>query len=801
MKQHVFNLYPVANQNDLRISYRYVEVDGELGAGSDDPDLAAKNLNLLAKKVAFGQELPVAIIRGGEKPLLAVAADRPIKRFDYQLTPHVVSLRLQDEIHSVTFSNLDDTTREIALSFLGWALRGHLYGHRDLWRSGPNTFFRKKAVNNDDSRRSFDIYGGFSPRFLFIEGRLHIAVPVIYCYTDSQWADRAFDNSTIQRLGGRKMLYHFGPQIYPVKFQRRTGKTLRAQQFCPEGANATANVFDWTVEKAGAAPAGRRLDPDSPAIQYRNVGNEEERYGALSLCKLMLNNDDPRVARSRREHQRTPRQRIESATGVVNAFLAGMSLSGVTLKLGSVPRSAPTKHFDYPEIRFGNGRVLRVSKTPQNGSISLKELARTRAALLEDKNVGFAVLSELDDQVLIAPRSLSVPVVNDLKSRIETMVSSLVRKPYTLQLVRYNDENKRTLRDQVKAVVSSLNEFEIEGGRGVLVLPPGSQPDLHNYIKKSLRNRVQFQCMSAEKLQSFYQSNGSGYNHPNGNGSNHQNGRNGHNQLVRPFPENKFRSYLLNMVMGLMIVNRQWPWVLNKPTRYDAYIGLDVLDHTAAFTFFYEDGAVCAMRDQESSHKEKLSRELVAKLVYEGLKQDLPDLDEWPRSIVLRRDGRLFESEWLGFLDAIKKLIAERLLPTDLLTGAVEIPKHHSFGVRLAESTLNGLQNPELGAWERLTATEGIVCTTGFPFNIPGTVEPLVVRIVHGNLNLEWVLEDTFGMSQLCWPVPTACMRLPIDLKLCDEHLRAFAGRADEDNALFGGTLENDEEPLLTAAG
>ena len=35
MKQHLFNLYPVTNQDDLRISYRYVEVDGELGLGSD----------------------------------------------------------------------------------------------------------------------------------------------------------------------------------------------------------------------------------------------------------------------------------------------------------------------------------------------------------------------------------------------------------------------------------------------------------------------------------------------------------------------------------------------------------------------------------------------------------------------------------------------------------------------------------------------------------------------------------------------------------------------------------------------
>jgi hypothetical protein len=153
----------------------------------------------------------------------------------------------------------------------------------------------------------------------------------------------------------------------------------------------------------------------------------------------------------------------------------------------------------------------------------------------------------------------------------------------------------------VNTIVSSLNENSVEGGRGMLVLPPGSQRDLHNYIKKKLRSRVQFQCMSAEKLGGFYKTNGTGHNRDN--------------QVVRSSLEGKFYSYLLNTVMGLMIVNRQWPWVLHKPTHFDAYVGLDVLDHTAAFTFFYEGGAVCAMRDQESSHKEKLSRGLVAKLV------------------------------------------------------------------------------------------------------------------------------------------------------------------------------------------
>jgi hypothetical protein len=154
----------------------------------------------------------------------------------------------------------------------------------------------------------------------------------------------------------------------------------------------------------------------------------------------------------------------------------------------------------------------------------------------------------------------------------------------------------------------------------------------------------------------------------------------------------------------------------------------------------------------------------------------------------------------LGFNDAVKKLVDEGLLPSDIQVGAVEVPKHRSYGVRVALAASAGLENPTLGTWEMFSRTEGIVCTTGWPFSIPGTVEPLVVLVVRGKLDLVKILEDTFRLAQLCWPTPTGCMRLPVDLKLCDEHLRAFSGKADEDKALFGEPEGEEEEPLLTAA-
>ncbi len=47
-------------------------------------------------------------------------------------------------------------------------------------------------------------------------------------------------------------------------------------------------------------------------------------------------------------------------------------------------------------------------------------------------------------------------------------------------------------------------------------------------------------------------------------------------------------------------------------------------------------------------------------------------------------------------------------------------------------------------------------------------------------------------MSQLCWPVPDRCIRLSIDLKLCDDYLRSVAGAADDDESLFGKDDERE---------
>lgn len=263
----------------------------------------------------------------------------------------------------------------------------------------------------------------------------------------------------------------------------------------------------------------------------------------------------------------------------------------------------------------------------------------------------------------------------------------------------------------------------------------------------------------------------------------------------------QYASFIRYTALGLLIVNRQWPWTLNEKTAYDAYVGVDVLHNTAAFTFFYEGGQRCFVRTQPSKQKEKLLRSQARSMIYQGLAEDLAGGVAPPRSVVMHRDGHVFQSEWLGLQDAVGQLVQEGRLPADVTTGIVEIHKHSAMGVRLAAERQGGLWNPKAGSWFDISDTEGIVCLTGWPFRLRGTVNPLFVRIARGKLSLKSVLQDIFWMSQLCWMVPDRCIRLPIDLKLCDDFLRSSAADADDDEAEFGeenSEMEGDDTLLHT---
>jgi hypothetical protein len=478
---------------------------------------------------------------------------------------------------------------------------------------------------------------------------------------------------------------------------------------------------------------------------------------------------------------KSPDDRFRFSLQVIERYFQNRQFFGSEVRVRAEAYAVRARLYPVPALEFGQKHVLTVGTHVDKGETSLAELGRARMNFLLDRRAGAAVTSTLEPQYIVIPQSLDRAIASDLSHRLETVTRTFLQTSYRFDTVLFDDRNAKTLKQHVDAILAGVQNANLKHGRGALILPANAHDDLHNYVKRALRERFEFQCLDAARVAGFYQTVL----------------RKGERQVETVIElERRYTSYLRYVALGLMIVNRQWGWVLKEQTRYDAYICIDVLNQQAAFTFFYDGGRRCYMRSCDSKQPgkhERLSRQQVRTMVYEGLKADLSS-NARPRSIVLQRDGRLFRPEWLGFDEAVRQLIDEGVLDRDLVYGAFEIAKKFNAGLRLVQDRSGKLQNPRIGAAYQLGTDEGIVCTTGFPFPLRGTASPLAVRIYKGPLNLDWVMEDVFRKSLLAWSAPDHCMSVPIDLKLCDEFLRAFAADANEEEALYGQEVEEPAE-------
>ncbi|MBI3464770.1 MAG: hypothetical protein HY000_17195 [Planctomycetes bacterium] len=790
MHAHILNCFEITNASALRMDYRLVAADGPFDPELGDGDLADRNLQQLVKRIQFQEKIPVAIERSGPQPLLAIPADHTLTRLEYELTPDVATLAPRDDVGQLHLGDRNNTSDRIALSFLSWYLRSPLFRDNRLWSSGALTYFNKRPLNYHRDDRDIDVYRGFGFRLARVDGRLCVWVRLAHRYVEARWLLDSYDPQSVnQQLRMRHVLYHFGHQWFPVQLMGITGRTIGEHTFVPEGGAGSISIFDYTLREARGKkmPAWiESLDANTAAVLYRYPGNEKRRLGAAALCKLLVPTEDPRVRGVHELSILDPAQRFRETRGVVEAYLQRAAFGETPICLRPAPLQVEPKMFAIPAQEFGQGKLLRVGRDLAKGEVPLKDFAKKRMDLLLDPEGGFAVNTPLDAQCVIVPARQERKVAEDFQQRLEKTVCSLIKRAYSFTRVVYDDNSARTLKQQVDAITAALSTAGIESGRGVLMLPARAQPDLHNLLKRKLGDRFQLQCVTAQKVRQFYEVRGQ-----NGTAIYSVSG-----QLA-----SRYVSYLRNTAMGLLLVNRQWPWVLPDGTHYDMYIAIDVLYNTAAFTFFSQGGRQCFVRTVRSEQSEKLRRRQVRMVVYENLRNELKGGVAAPRSLVVARDGRAYRSEWLGFRDAIEQLKGDGLLPADVVYGMVEVHKSTAEGIRLVEEPQGGaLRNPRIGSWAVLNDKEGIVCTTGFPFRFRGTADPLLVRVSAGELKLPYVLEDAFRKSLLCWPKPDGFIRLGIDHKLCDDNLRALASEADDDEAQFGED-ETGEAAERHAAG
>lgn len=146
-------------------------------------------------------------------------------------------------------------------------------------------------------------------------------------------------------------------------------------------------------------------------------------------------------------------------------------------------------------------------------------------------------------------------------------------------------------------------------------------------------------------------------------------------------------------------------------------------------------------------------------------------------------------------MDALK---ADGLISPDAQFAVLEIPKSSWARFRLFDVTENGrdrlwVDNPQVGCHWVINHNEAYICSTGRAFPRRGTVRPLHIRYVEGQLPFVECLEDLYSLTTLTWTRPEDCTRYPITIKLTDRRLGEDASEYDADALEFEESEAQEE--------
>jgi hypothetical protein len=119
----------------------------------------------------------------------------------------------------------------------------------------------------------------------------------------------------------------------------------------------------------------------------------------------------------------------------------------------------------------------------------------------------------------------------------------------------------------------------------------------------------------------------------------------------------------------------------------------------------------------------------------------------------------------------------------------LELPKNTASSVRVYDvEELNGrekVENPQIGVHFSFDEGSGYICATGRAFPRRGTVQPIHIKRIEGNMALGHCQEDVFFLTGLTWTRPEDCAKDPITIKLTDRRLGEDAESFDADALEF----------------
>ena len=207
------------------------------------------------------------------------------------------------------------------------------------------------------------------------------------------------------------------------------------------------------------------------------------------------------------------------------------------------------------------------------------------------------------------------------------------------------------------------------------------------------------------------------------------------------YNEKNKNAVLLNILLGIYGKSGIQPWILDGKLTADCYIGLDVsrenkLNTAGIIQIVGKDGRILKSKSLTSPQSgEKINTDTIREIFYEAVASYEKIYNEYPKHIVIHRDGISREE-----LDILKET-AKNL---DIKFEYVEITKNVNRRIATFK-TSDGLWETEMGSYYAKENFAYIVTTN--PYEKIGMAKPLRIKRVHGEQTMDKIVEDVYKLS------------------------------------------------------
>jgi len=788
--QYETDIFPIENLQELSANYVLFELVG-LNDSDEDYDI---NVQYIIKKLSYALKHPVTVIRRNDKPFLVVRDEADviasvpteylIKRGD------IIYLKRIDESFPIDFVNYE-SVREIVIRFLQFDIQTHLNKLSTLWQPGSGD-----AFFSQDPHRTINgvaIYNGFFVRVVELPtGGLGFSIDVTKKYVSEAPLPVNLTRSDFQRLGGSRphFIHQYGNQKYEFKAEQFSDLNATQFKFSRPEDGTMVTLLDDIRSKFGHSmpPNVAKLPDNSSVIIYKTNDNQERRVIA-GLCYQVFDTEDPRVGKLHRQSILDPFYRRLFIRAAFHKYFRHIEFGTIKLIINPEPITVSKKIFSSPDLLFGQDTMLTVNRKTEGAQFStMRELGKTKKALLTDK--GFYTIATFQKQYFVVPQTVFNMYGNKdyflahLIDLVNAMHPSEIG--WNPEVIVYDNRNKRDSVEIGFEILKKIKETVQEGKGGyALVMLPSNVERLKRQHDQ-LAALVVSECLSDHNLAvgiMHSETLDECFIHRSHNGKSTY-------QIKREL-ESKYRGYLFGVAVNQVLLNNErWPYVLHSPLNADLTIGIDVKKQIAGFTFIDKYSKNILTRLDKSSNRERLTASQMVKMLVANITLLKKHLGYAIEQIVIHRDGRIFQREKEGILQAIQILKDKGIVAANCSVNILEIPKHSIVPFRLfdvtakfdvrSQRTDNGkVLNPQIGSYVMINQREAFLCTTGREFRHRGTSIPLYIKYNAGEMDFEKILQDLYYLSCLAYTKPDDCSRFPLTIKITDRRINTLGSDFD----------------------